>query len=90
MINLFQNINSDELKEMSSCLNFKEKIYKKKEIILLTGAVIQSIGIVIEGIVQITKEDENGNIVILTEITRGEIFGGADGKSGDQSCVAER
>jgi CRP-like cAMP-binding protein len=72
---LFHNIEIDEINKILCCFNSSIKSYKKEEIILLAGDKISLLGIVVEGAVQVIKEDYFGNKTILTELCVGEIFG---------------
>lgn len=72
---LFRGISEKELKGVLSCLGANNKNYRKGEFIFLAGEKISSIGLIIEGKVQVIKEDLFGNRTILTEVARGNLFG---------------
>lgn len=73
-INLFKNIEPDELQSLLRCLHAGQKTYRADEFILLAGDAVSSVGIVLSGGVQITKEDYDGNRMILTELSAGDLF----------------
>jgi len=72
--NLFENIEEKDLRSLLSCLDYKIKEYNKNEIILLAGDEIYSIGIVLDGIIQVTKENTFGDSILLSKISCGNIF----------------
>lgn len=71
---LFSGIGEEDLTEMLQCLNARTSAYRKQEILLLEGQEISMVGIVLEGKVQIIKEDYEGGRTILTEIGPGNLF----------------
>ncbi|MGN1319430.1 MAG: Crp/Fnr family transcriptional regulator [Lachnospirales bacterium] len=70
---LFKNI--DNLQEVIDTLKIKERNFKKGSFIYNYGDYMNSINIVVFGMVHIVKEDFWGNTSILTEIGVGELFG---------------
>lgn len=74
---LFDGVSFSEFHSMLQCLNAKEYNYKKNEVIVFTGNVIDFVGLVLSGSVKIIKEDRNGNDLLLSEIGVGELFGEA-------------
>lgn len=73
-IPLFQNINCDDLSVLLAALNVRKQQYNKDETILHTGEITERFGIVLEGLVQITKEDFQGNRALLAQPEPGELF----------------
>lgn len=71
---LFRNIGDNELEGMLKCLTITEKKYNKNDIIVMAGTLVTSVGVMIEGTAQITREDSEGNRAILSEIVRSDIF----------------
>lgn len=71
---LFEAITDDEWKEMENIL-FYEKEYEKGEIILHSGDVVNRIGIVINGSVNIERVDIEGRRSIISNVARLGIFG---------------
>ncbi len=74
---LFYGIAEDDLENMLSCLSVNVKNFSKNEIIYMAGNKISKIGIVVDGGVQIIKEDILGNRNIIAQIVIGQIFGEA-------------
>lgn len=75
LVPLFSEISDEDLEAMLSCLGAHVKTYSKESIILHAGDKIDSIGIVLEGSVQVIKEDMNGNRNIIGRFGKAEIFG---------------
>ncbi|MEM1485494.1 Crp/Fnr family transcriptional regulator [Oscillospiraceae bacterium PP1C4] len=73
-IPLFAGIQENELESLLGCLNAQVRHYPKGEIIMLSGAPMNSVGIVLEGSAQILKDDFNGNRNILARVKHGELF----------------
>lgn len=74
-VTLFAGINSVELSNLLNCLEGKIKRYTKNQSIILVGEEITSLGIVLEGSVQVVREDIMGNRMIVAGLSEGEIFG---------------
>ncbi|WP_245570855.1 Crp/Fnr family transcriptional regulator [Anaerovorax odorimutans] len=74
---LFSGIKENDLENMLQCLGATEKKYDKNEIIVNAGTILSSVGILISGNVQITREDLEGNRAILSEVSVGDLFGEA-------------
>jgi CRP-like cAMP-binding protein len=72
---LFQNIAYSDFEHILTCLSPKAKAYKKGDIILLSGDAVDFVGLILSGGVKIIKEDYDGNITLLTELSAPEIFG---------------
>lgn len=72
---LFKNISLKEYKDIFSVLNPYTKSYKEDSIIFYPGQLISSIGILLEGSVQVFKDDYWGNRNILTDLSIGDVFG---------------
>ncbi len=71
---LFKGISPSEMEGMLTCLTAKVSSYNNKEIVLMEGQSINSVGIVLEGKVQVIKEDFTGKRTILTEVGEGNLF----------------
>lgn len=74
---LFKGIEDRDLKSILSCLSAKVSVYEKGEYVYMDGQSIHHIGILLKGQVVVLKEDENGNMNILSKISKGEMFGEA-------------
>ena len=72
---LFEGIAFEDFDRLLNCLSAKTVCYKKGEIILLSGNSVSFVGLVLSGHIKIIKEDKNGNITILTELSSPELFG---------------
>ncbi|WKY47227.1 Crp/Fnr family transcriptional regulator [Eubacteriaceae bacterium ES3] len=75
-VKLFSGIDND-LPAMLDCLGSQEKCYHKGDLIFVSGQAINSVGIVLQGELQVIQEDYNGNRTILTELRSTQIFGEA-------------
>ena len=73
-IPLFNNIDHSELKALLNCLGAEIKTIPKGNIILPAGEKPINVGVVLSGIVHISKEDYDGNRVIITAAVPGEVF----------------
>ena len=71
---LFQGVAESDLEAMLNCLGATERKYKKNDVILLAGTKVTSVGILVEGNAQITREDAEGNRAILSELVRADLF----------------
>ena len=71
---LFHGIREDEIKDLLSCLNAREKTYKKDETILRAGDTVSQIGLVEDGSVNIVVNFYWGNSNIFGHVEKGSIF----------------
>jgi CRP-like cAMP-binding protein len=71
---LFRGVTEQDLEEMLDCLGATERKYKKNDVILLAGTKVTSVGILIEGTAQITRDDAEGNRAILSELEQADLF----------------
>ena len=74
-IDLFSNIHNDDLKTMLGCINPKLKIYTKGEIIALAADPLEGVGIVLEGEIEIARENAAGSRLIMAIAGSGHTFG---------------
>ena len=72
---LFSGISSGELKAMLECIGYHINSFKKQEIIAFETESIRHIGIVLDGAVDMVKEDLWGNKTMLVRMKKNEIFG---------------
>lgn len=72
---LFDGIEEKELESILNCLCTYVREYKKDEYIILYEDSIDSIGIILEGNVQMIREDSWGNKVLVVSMAEGELFG---------------
>lgn len=74
---LFKSLSQEEIKSMLTNCNYNIFTYKKNDILALEGDKIESIGIVLEGNVEVQKLFPSGNSVTISKLQNGEIFGEA-------------
>jgi len=74
-VELFKDIEKDELSKILLCLGPRIKAYRKKEYITIQRDDFSAIGIVLDGEVIITKETLAGDRVIMARLDKGNIFG---------------
>lgn len=72
---LFHGIAYDDFMRVFTCLSARVACYEKGEIIMLTGDDVAFMGVIISGGVTIIKEDERGNVSMLSELSESEMFG---------------
>ncbi len=72
---LFAGIDREELDRMMGCLCASQKAYPSGGSVMLAGDDADRVGLVIEGSVQVSREDINGNRNILARFGEGELFG---------------
>lgn len=72
---LFHGVSGSEFELMYDCLSAKTAAYKKDDVILLSGNAVNFVGLLIKGGARIIKEDVDGNISILTELSVSDTFG---------------
>ena len=71
---LFSGMSADEARCILSCLDAREKRYKKGDIIFHTGDSIDCMGFILSGSVDIIIDDMWGNSTILGRADEGELF----------------
>ncbi len=71
----FLGISRDDLEKMLVCLQSKRAQYKKGEVILMAGDVVDRVGLIISGGAKVIKEDANGRVALLTELSATDPFG---------------
>lgn len=74
-VNLFRNIEENELVHILTCLSPRIHNFSKQEMITMEGNEFQGIGIVVEGQAKITKNNEAGERIIISQIGIGDVFG---------------
>lgn len=73
-IKLFKGILPNEMQPMLSCISAYEKSYKKNSYIILAGDKVENFGVVVEGAVNIIKENVYGDRRLITTIEKNAIF----------------
>jgi len=74
---LFNGIALHDFEKLLHCLTAQTTAYQKDDVIWLSGHRVDCIGLILSGHVKIVKEDINGDISILTELTTSALFGEA-------------
>ncbi|HEX3030043.1 MAG TPA: Crp/Fnr family transcriptional regulator [Clostridia bacterium] len=71
---LFKGFEPVDLENILRCLSGRAVSYKKNDIIILSGAPVDFVGIVLSGSIKIMKDDIEGNTNILTKLGANDIF----------------
>ncbi|PHV70806.1 Crp/Fnr family transcriptional regulator [Sporanaerobium hydrogeniformans] len=72
---LFMNIKEEELESLLYCLGAQEKGYINEETLFSLGEQVDRIGIVLEGQVEVVKENILGDRHIIALLSPGQLFG---------------
>jgi len=72
---LFKDFTIDETVKILSNTNYKIAKYKKGEVIALEDDPISSIGIILEGGIEVQKTYPSGKVVTINRLGNGQIFG---------------
>ena len=72
---LFNGIKEEDVLKILNCLGYAIKTYKKNSIIAMEGKNMRYIGIVLQGSIDMIKEDIWGNKDMLTRMISGDLFG---------------
>lgn len=71
---LFAQVTSDELPEMLQCLQARVAVYEKNQTVMLEGDPARWVGIVLEGQVQVVRDDFYGNRSIVASLYPTQLF----------------
>jgi len=71
---LFKGIETVELETLLDCLSARVQNVKKGKIVLFAGDKADFTGVVLSGLLHISREDYDGNRTIINSITPGGIF----------------
>lgn len=71
---LFQGLGEQEISGMLKCLNAHIRDFEEDNIIFQAGQKVATVGIVLEGSVQVVREDVHGNRIIIAEWGPKELF----------------
>ena len=74
---LFAGIHPEEKESILKCLSAVEKKYEKGDAVFLAGTAIRSMGLILSGSVDISRDDFWGNRQVLGHAGSGELFGEA-------------
>lgn len=72
---LFQGIRQEDMKAMLGCIGYHVGTFKKGETVAFEAENIRHVGVVLEGCVDMIKEDLWGNKTMLLRMRQNEIFG---------------
>lgn len=73
----FKGVSDSRIEEILSELNYLSKKYSKDQIIANEGETCNSLGLVIDGIVEIQRIYSSGKHIVLKRMEAGEVFGEA-------------
>ena len=71
---LFKDMSAFDIERSLKVFDAVEKKYEKNEILAQTGAKLTRFGIVLEGTVQVSFVDIDGNLVLMASVTTGDAF----------------
>lgn len=71
---LFHDIEENDVENLLSCIGARSEKVKKNTYILLAGEEIESLGVVLSGSVEVSREDAAGRRVILAVFGAGNLF----------------
>lgn len=74
-IDLFEDIQNNEVLDLLKCIGIKTKNYKKGSYILKKDAKIDFLGVILEGNAEITKTDFLNRQIIIENLSVNNIFG---------------
>lgn len=72
---LFEGIRQDQLPQLMECLGCYTRIYRKREIIILSEDPVKMVGIILHGGIHMVKENTDGSETLLVYMGEGELFG---------------
>ena len=85
---LWGDIGFEEFSSMVACMEARQRIFLKGDIIVMAGNPINQIGLIISGSVKVIREDYDGNILLMSELGASDLFGEVFACAGlDQSPV---
>ncbi len=86
---LFEGLSIEEISEVLSRVNVLVKRFRKSDYIYLAGDYVENLCVVIDGTVQMIKEDIWGDKSIIANLGSGSVFAESYlGKRGDRSIVS--
>ncbi len=72
---LFKGIKPDELLKILTCMRPKITKYKARDIIVAVGSKPNVISIILDGTIEVSKENISGNKTIINKFYTGAVFG---------------
>ncbi len=74
---LFESFNPEDMEAILKCISAHVKKYDRDQIIFMAGDKIESVGLILQGSVQLIKEDVWGNRNIVAHLEQGGLIGEA-------------
>ena len=73
-VSIFGEIDNAELASMLDCLGAQARTVPKNDILLLAGEKPETVGVVLEGLLHIVREDYDGSRALIAAAAPGELF----------------
>lgn len=86
-INIFYNIEENDVKKMLNCFEAKTITYKKDTTVISNLGNTNIIGIIIDGNANLIRNDFDGNRIVLEKMEKGSIFGKVFSSYSDELSV---
>ena len=74
---LFKGLDIEEIEDILKNISFTKIKYRKGEIIAHEGEVCTSLGIILEGTIEMQRIYCNGKYIVIKKLSKGEVFGEA-------------
>ena len=74
-IDLFENIENNNVLELLKCIGIKTKSFRKNSSIIKTGSKIDYLGVMLDGTAQIIKKDTLNRDTVIENLKINDIFG---------------
>ena len=74
-IDLFENIENNDVLELLQCIGIKTKVFRKNSYILKTGSKIDYLGVILSGNASVIKTDYLNNSIEIEKLKTNDIFG---------------
>ena len=74
---LFKGLDIEEIEDILKNISFTKIKYRKGEIIAHEGEVCTSLGVILEGTIEMQRIYCNGKYIVIKKLSKGEVFGEA-------------
>lgn len=74
---LFKGFGNEDLSRLLAGIGYRVSAYSRDQVIALEGDDASSVGIVLEGIIEVQKIYPSGRAIVISRLLRGDIFGEA-------------
>ena len=74
-IDLFENVQNNEVLELLKCIGIKTKVFRKNAFILKAGSKIDYLAVILGGRAVMSKTDSFGKQTVIEELKMNDIFG---------------